>query len=72
MDAVAVAKLKKFREDFETPILPAKAGWLRKNVHGEGEGEGEQKLGQTKIALLVVRTFSELSAISRTGLSYLR
>lgn len=70
MDAVVVTKLKKFREDFETPILPAKAGWLRKNVHGEGE-EG-QKLGQTKIALLVVRTFSELSAISRTGLSYLR
>lgn len=70
MDAVVVTKLKKFREDFETAILPAKAGWLRKNVHGEGE-EG-QKLGQTKIALLVVRTFSELSAISRTGLSYLR
>lgn len=43
MDAVAAAKLRKFREDFETPILPAKAGWLRKNVHGEGEGGVETR-----------------------------
>lgn len=43
MDAVAVAKLKKFHEDFGTPILPAKAGWLRKNVHGEEEGGAETR-----------------------------
>lgn len=66
-DAVEVEELKKIAEDFETRILPVKGG---EKVRKRAESRKGRKLGQTKIAVLVVRAFSELPAASMASLSY--
>lgn len=63
----AVEELKKIAEDFETRILPVKGGG---KVRKRAESREGRKLGQTKIAVLVVRAFSELPAASMASLSY--
>lgn len=62
-------ELKKVAKDFETRILPVKGGEKVRKRAESREGRAA-KLGQTKIAVLVVRAFSELPAASMASLSY--